>query len=440
MRWMVMATVFGIGLLGTSWSARAGCEFGREATREAGAQVLTLEEAATFLRLDRAGLADAAARGDVPGRRILGTWRFSRAALIAWLAGANDPTDCFEGELAVAAPPQVAVVEPDAKPKASAGAGLPPGAMARITGAGPASASTTELAQESGSPPAAEAPQDQGGGDQPERFGEEPELETARELALRQETVLGRRGALQLETDIRYARDENSVIVAVPPTLSVGEQEQETMSVALTTRYGLSERLQIEAGGALTHSSANVNVGLFEFDEEADDTSFGDVILGASYQLLNEGTTWPAVFLSGNGTVPTDGSDVYRVGGSLALTKRLDPTTLFGSVGYLHAFNADNRGLVPEDQVSATLGFVFAMNDRLAFRTAVGGRFFPDSEAQGIDLRSDEQFDLSFSLPTVLSENLSLEPSVSFGLDQSPGSRFSLGLSMIGNFATPGLF
>ena len=106
----------------------------------------------------------------------------------------------------------------------------------------------------------------------------------------------------------------------------------------------------------------------------------------------------------------------------------------------MHAFNADNRGFVPDDQVGTTLGFVFAMNDRLALSAALAATFFPDSEALGADLRSDEQFDLGFSLPVVLSERFSLEPRVSFGLDEDPGSRFSLGLSMVSNFSVSGLF
>jgi hypothetical protein len=48
-------------------------------------EVMTLPEAAAFLRLDEAQLERSAANGEVPARSIAGQWRFSRAALLAWL-------------------------------------------------------------------------------------------------------------------------------------------------------------------------------------------------------------------------------------------------------------------------------------------------------------------------------------------------------------------
>ncbi len=49
------------------------------------AEVLTLAEAAAFLRLDIAELRAAAETNTVPGRLIAGSWRFSRPAILAWL-------------------------------------------------------------------------------------------------------------------------------------------------------------------------------------------------------------------------------------------------------------------------------------------------------------------------------------------------------------------
>ena len=46
-------------------------------------EVLDLREAAVLLGLDERVVADEAARGNLPGRRIAGQWRFSRAHLLA---------------------------------------------------------------------------------------------------------------------------------------------------------------------------------------------------------------------------------------------------------------------------------------------------------------------------------------------------------------------
>ncbi|HWD66192.1 MAG TPA: helix-turn-helix domain-containing protein [Solirubrobacteraceae bacterium] len=62
-----------------------GTVVGRVALRESLPAVLTLEEAASMLRVPAGELEAAAAAGDVPGRRIGAEWRFAREALVAWL-------------------------------------------------------------------------------------------------------------------------------------------------------------------------------------------------------------------------------------------------------------------------------------------------------------------------------------------------------------------
>jgi excisionase family DNA binding protein len=60
---------------------------GRAELREPLPEVMTLAEAAAMLRIDDQALADAASRGETPGRRFGDEWRFSREGLLAWLAG-----------------------------------------------------------------------------------------------------------------------------------------------------------------------------------------------------------------------------------------------------------------------------------------------------------------------------------------------------------------
>jgi excisionase family DNA binding protein len=49
--------------------------------------VLTLEQLATLLELDVEAVHALAEQGDIPGRRLGEQWRFSRAAILAWLGG-----------------------------------------------------------------------------------------------------------------------------------------------------------------------------------------------------------------------------------------------------------------------------------------------------------------------------------------------------------------
>jgi len=55
---------------------------------QAPAEVLTAPQAAALLQVEEAELVALAESGELPGRRIGTQWRFSRAAVIAWLAGA----------------------------------------------------------------------------------------------------------------------------------------------------------------------------------------------------------------------------------------------------------------------------------------------------------------------------------------------------------------
>jgi hypothetical protein len=50
------------------------------------AEVMTLAEAAAWLRVPEEGLRTDVFAGRVPARLIAGEWRLSRAALIAWLS------------------------------------------------------------------------------------------------------------------------------------------------------------------------------------------------------------------------------------------------------------------------------------------------------------------------------------------------------------------
>lgn len=55
------------------------------ATHDEQHDVLTLDEAAAFLRLSRAAMYKLLKTSDIPAARILDRWRFSRAALAAWV-------------------------------------------------------------------------------------------------------------------------------------------------------------------------------------------------------------------------------------------------------------------------------------------------------------------------------------------------------------------
>ncbi|MCS6865057.1 MAG: helix-turn-helix domain-containing protein [Gemmataceae bacterium] len=66
-------------------------------------EILTLPEAAVFLRVPEEGLKADAMAGRIPARWVAGDWRFSRSALIAWLSQPERPHKRFPTGVEVAA-------------------------------------------------------------------------------------------------------------------------------------------------------------------------------------------------------------------------------------------------------------------------------------------------------------------------------------------------
>lgn len=54
--------------------------------------ILTLEEAANYLRLSTETIERQATQGQIPGRRIEDTWRFLKAAIDDWLRSHDSRT------------------------------------------------------------------------------------------------------------------------------------------------------------------------------------------------------------------------------------------------------------------------------------------------------------------------------------------------------------
>jgi excisionase family DNA binding protein len=50
-------------------------------------EVLTLEQVAELLQVEPEAAAELAEAGELPGRKLGDTWRFSRTALMEWLGG-----------------------------------------------------------------------------------------------------------------------------------------------------------------------------------------------------------------------------------------------------------------------------------------------------------------------------------------------------------------
>ena len=60
--------------------------------------ILTVKELAQYLKLAESTIYKLAQDGEIPGRKIGGTWRFYRDSINEWMGGKASPPDSPEGE------------------------------------------------------------------------------------------------------------------------------------------------------------------------------------------------------------------------------------------------------------------------------------------------------------------------------------------------------
>lgn len=356
-------------------------------TLSADKEIMTLEEAAYFLRVKPQSMEQLTRQQGVPGRRIGAEWRFSRTALLHWLSGVT--------------PPPASMVA--ALPAAQAGAlaePLPNTELTKIIGRGAVAS-------------------DKSADNKPQTLGEKPEQKTAEEVFLRDQGVLLKARQTTLELDLFYSKSEQD-------RLFFGHTEQNIFTSNYSARYGLWKNLQFSASVPLYHQT--------NIDEESTVNSvrWGDMSFALRQGVLAEGVGYPNVILSLEGQAPTNQHRAYGAGGSIALTKSIDPAVLFGNFGYLHTFSEESENmnaLQAKHTFNGTLGIAYALNDTLMLSTAVSGLLSPSSIFASATLPSTERYTLQFSLTSLLTERLYIEPTVSFGLNGT-SSNVAFGISI----------
>jgi len=240
--------------------------------------------------------------------------------------------------------------------------------------------------------------------------------------------ILTPRGKFVLEPSVQYSYSSSNRVALVGytiiPALLIGlvdvrEVKRNTFTGALTARYGLSNRLELEAKLPYVYRS-DATISREIFTGSASERVFsnsgkglGDVELGARYQL-NEGGASKPYFLGslrfkthtgkdpfevvtdcvtrclGNTTgtgLPLDlptGSGFYSLQPGLTFLFPSDPAVFFGGISYTHNFKRSNisrqvlggeREFLGEVEPGGVFGINFgmglALNDRSSFSMGV---------------------------------------------------------------------
>ncbi len=319
-----------------------------------------------------------------------------------------------------------------------------------------------------------------------EPIGEKSEQKTAEKVFLRTQSILLKAREGTLELGLLYTKTDNqqsllrldtwmqTLIQTVPigilnkdltgdlidilKELSApvpvpnAQIDQDSFVSNFTLRYGLVDNLQAFASVPLIHQSTMTSIVQStdtkidtEVLSDVDSTEWGDVTLGMQYAVLKEGSGYPSVILSGVGQIPTRDSPP-NIGGNVALTKSFDPAVLFANIGFNHSFNDDValRFLLPDNSMNATVGVAYSLNDTLTLSTSVLGVFdgetsaneivLPSGKRGEVELLSDEHYFLRLGLTAFLTNELYVEPNVSFNLSDTV-STAAFGLNLPYSFS-----
>ncbi len=311
-------------------------------------------------------------------------------------------------------------------------------------------------------------------GRSPDTQGRPPEVAPLFE----QPGVLTPKGHYVLEPSLQYGYSSSNRVALVGytviPALLIGlidvrEVKRSTVTAALSARYGLTSRFELEVRAPYVYrSDSTVSREYFtgspavENVFSANGTNIGDVELGARYQLNAGGVDKPFYIgtlrlKSRTGTDPfevvtdcslrcTDpaatgtglpldlptGSGFYSLQTGLTVLYPSDPAVFFGSVTYLHNFERDNvsrtvlngeKEFLGTISPGAVIGFNFgmglALNEKSSFSLGYDHSSVGRTKANGQVVAGSVRTQLGTLLLGYsyrLSKNTSLSVSVGAGL------------------------
>ena len=358
-------------------------------------EVLTANEAALLLRVDESKLRDLASTGEVPGRLVGNQWRFSRAALLGWLAGYRQGLAAAEGKLAGLAPPsdRLAAMRP-----------LDAQGAAAVVGRGLSGAAQATQQVDT---PVSDTP-----------IGAAPKGRTASEVFLRDQRILLAPNELTVDFGLFYARNDDLILGVTGSDPTLGLVESDTVGGMLVGRYSVARDTELFASAFYQKQRSKIIANGQQVSRDSRD-DVGDIGLGVRHTVVHEGPGRPDVIVTFEGSIPT-GESSYSLGGGVTLVKSFDPSVLFGSLDYRHTFSrdfSDITRLQPRDRIEAQVGYAFALNDTVILNTALSGVFNRKTVFANALFRQSEIFNLRMGLTARMSRRLFVQPSVSYRLN-----------------------
>ncbi len=301
---------------------------------------------------------------------------------------------------------------------------------------------------------------------------ERPKAEKPREeLLLESGAVLLRRGNLQIEPSIDFAHFSGDRVAIsgvtifeaiVIGTIRVDRLDRNFLTPALTTRYGITNRLQVDTRipGVYREDNEVEGVGTADAVERTtDNTALGDIEAGVSYQAFLQRGAIPGVILRLRGTFPTGehpfeiptvltgpgerrlvrpptGSGFYSVESGTTLVWRVDPVVFFGGLSYELNLSREFAGagnVDPGETIEFFAGLNLALSERVAINMSIIDQATSSTEQNDTETPGTSFNDGRLSLGTSIGfgPTTSLLVSATAGLtEQSPDFQFTVSLPM----------
>lgn len=303
---------------------------------------------------------------------------------------------------------------------------------------------------------------------------ERPPAEKPREaLLLERGAILLPRGTLQLEPSFDYSHSSSSRVAIsgftifeaiVIGTIRVDKQARDIVTTALSTRYGLLDRLQIETRVPYLYRTDEevLAVGTAQAQERITAAlGLGDIQASAAWQALIGRQALPDVILRLQGTFPTGkdsfeietetigsggqrrlkepptGSGFYSLTPSLTAVWRSDPVVFFASTRY--ALNLKRNvgvgfGTIdPGNTFEMSAGINIALSERVGVSISFVDQITDATKQNGVKSPGTSFNDGRLVLGTsiALGARVSLLVSAAVGLTQeSPDFQFTTSLPM----------
>jgi hypothetical protein len=234
--------------------------------------------------------------------------------------------------------------------------------------------------------------------------------------------------------------------------IEANDADRDAVSAALTVRYGLTDRLEVELRAPYLYRHDRVTTLaqrddqiIREFDTEGD--GFGDVEGALRYQI-NGGADGGPIYIanlrvkSDTGSSPFEiardefgvltelptGTGFWAVEPSLTVLVPSDPVVIYGSLSYLWHLADDVDTVIgdvligevdPGDSLGASIGFGFALNSQFSFSLGYKHNYIYPTETEfGPTLQRSDPLQvgaLLLGLAYQVNNHLSLNTSFEFG-------------------------